>query len=158
VNVYVQLTNNGSTAIDNLTISYNVEKYRNGTNSAGFTIQMYYSTDGSTWTSAGDDFKSSFAADADNNGFTSAPGATVNVTSKTLNQSIAVGSSLYLAWNYSVTSGTTTSFAQALGIDDVSITANGGTSPSISVNPSSLSGFSYVLGAGPSSEQSLGHI
>jgi len=42
-----------------------------------------------------------------------------------------------------------------LGIDDVSITANGGTSPSISVNPSSLSGFSYVLGAGPSSEQSL---
>ena len=155
VNVYVQLTNNGSTAIDNLTISYNVEKYRNGTNSAGFTIQMYYSTDGSTWTSAGDDFKSSFAADADNNGFTSAPGATVNVTSKTLNQSIAVGSSLYLAWNYSVTSGTTTSFAQALGIDDVSITANGGTSPSISVNPSSLSGFSYVLGAGPSSEQSF---
>ena len=102
-----------------------------------------------------DDFTISFSADTANNGFASAPGATVNVTSKTLNQSIAAGSSLYLAWNYSVTSGNTTSNAQALGIDDVSITANGGTSPSISVNPSSLSGFSYVLGAGPSSEQSF---
>ena len=79
VNVYVQLTNNGSTSINNFTISYNVEKYRNGSNTAGFTIQMYYSTDGSTWTSAGDDFKTSFPADANTNGFASAPGATVNV-------------------------------------------------------------------------------
>ena len=38
-------------------LCYNVEKYRNGSNSAGFTIQMYYSTDGTNWTSAGDNFK-----------------------------------------------------------------------------------------------------
>ncbi|HAL65438.1 MAG TPA: hypothetical protein DCP10_07735, partial [Bacteroidales bacterium] len=54
-----------------------------------------------------------------------------------------------------VTSESTTSSAQALGIDDVSITANGETSPSISVNPTSLSGFNYVVGSGPSSEQSF---
>lgn len=155
VNIYVKLINNGTTTINSLTISYNVEKYRNGSNSEGFTIQMYYSTNGSTWTTAGDDFKTSFGPDGDNKGFTSAPGATVNVNNKTLGQSIAAWSSLYLAWNYSVTSGTTTSNAQALGIDDVSITANGEPSPSISVNLTSLSGFNYVVGSGPSSEQSF---
>jgi len=129
VNVYVQLTNNGSTSINNFTISFDVEKFRKGSNAAGFTIQMYYSTDGSTWTSAGDDFKGSFTADTDNSGFASAPGATASVTGKTLSQSLDAGASLYLAWNYSVTSGTTTSNAQALGIDNVSIKANGTSNP-----------------------------
>ena len=156
VNIYVKLTNNGSSAISDFTISYNVEKYRNGSNSAGFTIQMYYSTDGTNWTSAGDNFKTSFTADANNNGYTSAPGVTVQVSNKTLSQSLAAGSSLYLAWNYSVTSGSTTSSAQALGIDDVSITANGETSnPDISVEPTSLTDFSYVAGSGHSSEKSF---
>ncbi len=156
VNIYVKLTNNGSSNISNFTISYNVEKYRNGSNSAGFTIQMYYSTDGSTWTSAGDNFKTSFTADANNNGYASAPGATSSVSNKTLSQSLAAGSSLYLAWNYSVTSGSTTSSAQALGIDDVFITANGETSnPVITVDPASLTDFSYVAGSGPSIAKSF---
>lgn len=124
VNLYVQLSNVGSTTIDNLTISYDVEKYRRGSNAAGFSIQMYYSVDGSSWTSAGSDFLTSFTADADNTGYTPAPGETKSVTSKTLSQAIAASGSLYLAWNYSVTSGTTTSNAQALGIDNVSIIAN----------------------------------
>ncbi len=156
VNIYVKLTNNGSSAISDFTISYNVEKYRNGSNPAGFSIQMYYSNNGTNWTSAGDNFKTSFTADANYNGYTSAPGVTVQVSNKTLSQSLAAGSSLYLAWNYSVTSGSTTSNAQALGIDDVSITANGETSnPSISVDPSSLTDFSYVHSSGPSSEKSF---
>lgn len=156
VNIYVKLTNNGSSAISDFTISYNVEKYRNGSNSAGFTIQMYYSTDGTNWTSAGDNFKTSFAGDGDSNGFASAPGITVSVSNKTLSVSLDPGSSLYLAWNYSVTSGSTTSSAQALGIDDVSIQANQESGvPTISVDPSSLTGFSYVSGSGPSSEQSF---
>jgi len=126
VNIYVKLTNNGSSTIPNFTISYNVEKYRKGINAAGFTIQMYYSSDGSTWTSAGDDFKTSFpGGEPDNTGYASAPGATVEISNKTLSQSLAAGNSLYLAWNYSVSgTSTTTSSAQALGIDDVSITAN----------------------------------
>jgi len=155
VNVYVQLYNNGAATINNFTISYDVEKYRNGTNSAGFSIQMYYSTDGASWTNAGTDFLTSFSADANNNGFSSAPGATVHINSKTLNVSLNAGSYLYLAWNYSVTSGQTTSNAQALGIDNVSITANSIATPSITVSPNSLSGFSYVYGSGPSAEQSF---
>lgn len=157
VNIYVKLTNNGSSAISDFTISYNVEKYRNGSNSAGFTIQMYYSSDGDNWTSAGDDFKASFTADGSNAGYDSAPGDTKAISNKTLSQSLAAESSLYLAWNYSVTAtSTTTSNAQALGIDDVSITANGETSnPDISVEPTSLTDFSYVAGSGHSSEKSF---
>lgn len=124
-NLYVYLNNNGSGSITSFTISYNVEKYRNGSNAAGYRIQMYYSTDGSTWTSAGSDFLTSFVADADNNGYANAPGATLSVSSKTLTVPVAIGSPIYLAWNYSVTTGTTTSNAQALGIDDVNITAYG---------------------------------
>ena len=124
VNVYVNLFNNGVTTINQLTISYNVEKYRHGSNAAGFSIQMYYSADGTTWTSAGASFLTSFAADADNLGYVSAPGATTAVTAQALVQSIAASGNFYLAWNYSVTTGSTTSNAQGLGIDDISITAD----------------------------------
>src|SRR5712691_3934582 len=83
-NLYALLTNTTGSGLDGLTISYNIEKYRGGSNAAGFRIQMFYSTDGSTWTSAGSDFLTTFAADANNNGFVTAPGATVSVSNKTL--------------------------------------------------------------------------
>ena len=55
-----------------LQISYNVEKYRGGINPAGFRIQLFYSLDGNTWTSAGSNFLTSFAQDPGtvNSGFT----------------------------------------------------------------------------------------
>lgn len=156
VNVYVQLKNMGSTDINSFTISYDVEKYRKGSNSAGFTIQMYYSTNDTTWTPAGTDFITSFTQDVDNKGFSPVPDPVVSITNKTLNQTIAPNGFLYLAWNYSVTSGNTTSNAQALGIDNVSITANGGVpTPTINVNPVSLTNLDYYLGYGPSEEQSF---
>src|SRR5262249_4731732 len=99
---------------------YAVEKYRAGSNAAGFRIQLFYSADGSGWTSAGSEFLTSFAANADNNGFATAPGTTVNVSAP-LNVAIPSGGQFYLAWNYSVASGSTTTNAQALAIDDISI-------------------------------------
>ena len=120
-NLYMQLANNSGTNYSGLKISYDVEKYRNGSNPAGYSMQMYYSTDGSTWTSAGANFLTSFSADADNSGFSPAPGATTSVTNKILSQTVNNGSNFYLAWNYSVTSGTTTTNAQALAIDKISI-------------------------------------
>ena len=86
---------------------------------------MYYSTDGATWNSAGTSFLTSFAGgDATNAGYASAPGVTVAVSGQTLTFSSAIAAStdFYLAWNYSVTSGTTTSNAQGLGIDNVTVT------------------------------------
>jgi hypothetical protein len=125
VNVYVMLHNNGVAAIPSLDISYDVEKYRDGTSVPGFSIQMFYSTDGTTWTTAGTSFLTSFAGgDGANAGYANAPAITQSVTAQSLGQSIAPGADLYLAWNYSVTSGTTTSNAQCLGIDNVSITAS----------------------------------
>ncbi|HET7695424.1 MAG TPA: DNA/RNA non-specific endonuclease [Vicinamibacterales bacterium] len=120
-NLYAQLANTTPTALSGLQISYNVEKYRGGTNAAGFRIQLYYSNDGASWTSAGSDFTTAFPADAANAGYASAPGVTVGVN-KALSAAIPAGGTFYLAWNYSVASGTTTSNAQALAIDDINIT------------------------------------
>ncbi len=131
-NLYVKYTNTTGQNLTGLTISYNVEKYRTGTNAAGFSIQMYYGTDGATWTSAGSNFLTSFPADATTAGYASAPGVTVAVSNQTLTfpSAIANNADFYLAWNYSVTSGTTTSSAQGLGVDDVSVTAITGTADS----------------------------
>ncbi len=134
VNVYVQLTNNGTAAINTLTISFDVEKYRKGTNTSGppyvgnpFRIQMYHSTDGSAWTDAGANFKGEFAADDATEGYGSAPGDVVNIVGQelTLPTPLAAGASIYLAWNYSVSTGTYTSYSQGLGVDNISITADG---------------------------------
>ena len=127
VNFYVKLTNNGTTPISSFTISYDVEKYRMGSRIEEFAIEMYYSANDETYTSAGTDFVTSFAGDATNSGYESTPDVTKSVTSKTLSQPLAVGESIYLAWSYSVVGTTFTSNAQALGIDNVSITANAAT-------------------------------
>ena len=121
-NLYTYLKNETGNDLSSFTVSYDVEKYRNGSNAAGFSLQLYYSLNGTTWTSAGSNFLTSFPADADNLGYASAPGATTSVSNQTLTVAVPNGSDFYLAWNYAVTSGTTTSNAQALGIDNVSIT------------------------------------
>ena len=132
-NLYAQLTNNTGGTLTGLQISYDVEKYRNGSNPAGFRIQLFHSPDGVIWTNAGPDFLTSFAADADNSGFINAPGATVGVANKTLNVSVANGANIFLAWNYSVNTGTTTTNAPALAVDNVSILGLGG---AVATNPS----------------------
>lgn len=135
INFYLKLTNNGSTPIASFTISYDIEKYRMGTNVEGFSFQLYYSDNDETYTSAGSDFLTSFTGgDASNAGYTPVPGETKSVVNKALNQPLGVGESIYLAWNYSVTSGTTTSNAQALALDNVSITANAATGISSATN------------------------
>ncbi len=132
VNFYLKLTNNGSTPITSFTISYDVEKYRMGSRTEPFRFQLYSSDDDITYTSAGEDFYTEFAGDATNNGYTSAPGDSKSVINKTLtlDEPLAAGNSYYLAWSYSVSTGSFTSNAQALGIDNISITANGATSVS----------------------------
>ena len=154
VNIYTYLKNNGASSITSFTISYNVEKYRKGTNTAGFSVQMYYSTDGSTWTSAGSDFLTSFTgSDADNTAYATAPGATSSVSSKILTTTVTAGSYIYLAWNISVTSGTTTSNAQMLSIDDVSIT--GAATSTADASKSTLTPTSASITADGSSTQVL---
>jgi hypothetical protein len=63
-NLYAHLVNNTGDALSGLLVSYDVEKYRNGSNPAGFRYQLFYSTDGISWTNAGPDFLTSFTPDA----------------------------------------------------------------------------------------------
>ena len=140
VNMMLHTQNSGGSSIASYTISYNAERYRNGSNAAGFSILLYYSTDGTTWTLAGSNFNAVFTANADNNGLPTVPAQTIGITSQTLTlpSALAAGGSMYFAWQYSVTSGTTTGSAQAIGIDDVSITATaaaGAASPSVTASP-----------------------
>ena len=120
VNVYAHLLNTGSKDIENVNIAYQVEKYRKGSNSAGFAVQLYYSIDGRNWTSAGNDFYTYFAPDSETAGYETVPGETIPVTG-VLPTKISRGCDLYLAWNIGVASGTTCNAAMALGIDDFSI-------------------------------------
>ena len=120
VNVYAHLLNTGKKDIENVNISYNVEKYRKGNNSAGFAVQLYYSIDGRNWTSAGNGFYTYFAPDAETIGYETVPGDEVPVTGM-LPTKLARGCDLYLAWNISVASGDAAQGAMALGIDDFAI-------------------------------------
>ena len=120
VNVYAHLLNTGKKDIENVNITYNVEKYRKGNNSAGFAVQLYYSIDGRNWTSAGTDFYTYFAPDSETAGYAEVPGETVPV-SAVLPAKLSRGCDLYLAWNITVASGTAAQGAMALGIDDFAI-------------------------------------
>ncbi|MBR5725367.1 MAG: hypothetical protein IKX56_01385 [Muribaculaceae bacterium] len=120
VNVYAHLLNTGKKDIENVNVTYGIEKYRKGNNSAGFAVQLYYSIDGRNWTSAGDDFYTYFAPDNETAGYEVVPGENVAVSGQ-LGTKISRGCDLYLAWNISVASGDAAQGAMALSIDDFRI-------------------------------------
>lgn len=126
VSVMTQLSNGGTLPVNQLTVSYDIEKYRKGDNAAGFTVQMYYSYDGTTWKKAGDDFKTEFAKDTETIGAEVVPVSITAVIDKKLNTAVPVGGSVYLAWNISVSSGTSPNKAMGLAIDNVCLTASFG--------------------------------
>ncbi|HEX5734972.1 MAG TPA: C25 family cysteine peptidase [Blastocatellia bacterium] len=144
-NLYARFINSTGASVSSLSISYDIEKYRNGSNTAGFRIEMFYSFDGATWTAAPANFLTSFPADANNNGFASAPGVIVSLTNQVLQVTIPNGSDFYLAWNYCVTSGTTTTNAQALGIDNFSVIVNTVTAVELLSFTASQSGDGVLL-------------
>ncbi len=126
VSVMTKLVNGGTEPVNQLTISYDIEKYRKGDNEAGFTVQLYYSYNGTTWKKAGDDFKTTFAKDNETLGAEVVPITTTTVSNKTLNTAVAVGDAIYLAWNISVSSGTSPNKAMGLALDNVSLTVSFG--------------------------------
>ncbi len=101
-------------------VSYAIEKYRNGSNAAGFEILLLTSADGESWASVPDSGYT-FGADGANTGFNPAPGPVIPRALTVRTAPVQPNGVFYLAWRYSVASGTTTSNAQALGIDDIFI-------------------------------------
>lgn len=121
VTVMVALRNNEPATLDSLSIIYDIEKYRNGNNTAGFTYALYYSTDGKVWTAASAQTTHAFAADAATAGAAVVPMATIS-DAITLHQSVAADQVLYLAWHCSVTSGTGCASAPCYALDNVVLT------------------------------------
>jgi hypothetical protein len=123
INVMTCLHNAGDEPVTKLTLNYDIEKYRDGDNAAGFAVQLYISTDGVTWSNAGEDFYTFFAPDAATAGAAVVPISTTPVTGKQMMVDIAAGGDLYLAWNISVASGSSPNKAMGLSIDNVVIDA-----------------------------------
>lgn len=116
-NLYLTLVAGG--AIPDFTISYDMKCYRN--NSTQFQFQMYYSTDGGdTWTSAGASFCTTYATGT---GGVVNPAGVTSVSSQKLEVPVSSGGTIIFCWSYSVPSGSTTSNAQGLGVDNVVIVA-----------------------------------
>lgn len=136
INLMLALRNISSSDLA-LTVGYAIEKYRAGNNASGFTVQLYYSLDGVNWTSAGDAFKTVYAADAATQGYTTVPADTRSVSAE-LPVNATSGELLFLAWNISVSSGTNCAGAPGLAIDDVRIAASSTQDiPSLLTAPSS---------------------
>ena len=123
INVYAHFLNDGRKDLVDLNLKYNVEKYRDGNNGAGFTVKLYYSVDGTSWTEAANGFVTDLPASSATAGFETVPAET-HAVSGSLPVALAAGTDLYLAWNISVTSGDNCAGAPALAIDDVEISAS----------------------------------
>lgn len=128
-NLYAWYINHTGAEMSALEIHYDIEKYRRGTTSVDYRIELYWSLDGEEWIAAGSSFYTLFPPDgAPGGGVDPAPSSVVAV-SGVLNfaEPIAVGESFYLAWNYSVADGFSLPdqalAVPALAIDNVSVTA-----------------------------------
>ena len=119
INLMVCLYNDSRADIESLMLSYDIEKYRNCNNSNGFTVQVYTSTDGESWTSAGEDFQTLYAASGNVNAVN--PAETTPIRNKKLTVDFPAETAIYIAWKIAVSSGTNCASAPALAIDNVSI-------------------------------------
>ena len=124
--------NTGTNAITDLTISYDAERFR--VNTAAASVQFFYSLNGSTWVSvtAGDIASSNFPTGTSSYTFSTPTVVTrSNIAISGLN--IPANGDFYLRWNINTTGGN----SQAIGIDNVSVTAtfaSGCTAPSTQIS------------------------
>jgi hypothetical protein len=108
--------NTAATNLTQLSVSYNLERYK--VNTAAASVQFFYSLDGTAWTAlpAGDVAAASLPTGVVAYGF---PGLTINVGAFNITGlNIASNSDIYLRWNLNTTGAN----SQGIGIDDVSVT------------------------------------
>lgn len=114
VNLYGAFRNATGAGVDEWSLAFDIEKYRNGSN-ATLGLIVFFSTDGEVWSEL---YRTPFAADADTSGAAVVPIETQRVDFTFL-QPLEPDASFYLAWSYTALTGSTTSNAKALGIDNV---------------------------------------
>ena len=121
INVMARLKNNTGFDINSLALSYDIEKYRKGSLGVGFSVELYTSPDGETWTIVGEGYRKVFKADSETAGAPVVPIRTKHV-SGAFDVSFAKNSDLYILWSISPAKDDAANNAQAIGIDNVSIT------------------------------------
>lgn len=117
-----QLSNNTGLIITDLSVSFDYEKYRSGYLATNLTF--FYSLDGNNWipVSAGDQ---SYAADGTNSVVSNPPTGISKTNISITGLNVANNANIYLRWNYSGGTGTgTTQTGQAIGVDNLSVTAS----------------------------------
>lgn len=120
INVMTHLANTGAVDFEAINISYDVEKYREGSNANLFYVKLFTSKNGITWTEAGSAFTYMNPAGGGQTGFATVPGATNHVEG-TLEYNFKAGSDLYLCWAISTSSGDNCASAPCLALDNVSL-------------------------------------
>ncbi len=108
-------TNNTGSAITNLQLSWDYEKYRSGTRAIDWTFFHGSTSAAATAATAGDQ---SYAADA-NTSTVFSPSSDIAKSLTLTGLNIADGATYYLRWTYTGVGGSTNS--QGLAIDDLSI-------------------------------------
>lgn len=112
VSIMARFTNGTSLDVRKWDVTFDVEKYRQGT--AASAVQLLYSTDGVTWSEVGAPVV--FGTDTE-------PGATSSAERRVeFSTPVVPGGTFYLAWQIAVAEGDAVADAQALAIDDVSVT------------------------------------
>jgi hypothetical protein len=147
VNVMVHLHNDAEVVISALELRYDIEKYRNGENGAGFIVQLYSSSDGESWTNAGESFRTVYTKDANTNGAAEVPIKSDQVKGK-LTCALPKDGDVYLAWSISPASGTDCAKSMAFGIDNVTITPVADTQSSLSITDSAQNGWTKSVREG----------
>lgn len=146
--IVLAVQNNTGATVDELVVSFDYEKYRNGTRE--FNMNFFH---GSTVTpitaaTAGDQ---NFPADVNLNAVN--PPTSFSKSFSITGLSIPDGGLYYLMWTLTGVGGSTN--GQAIGIDNVSIIPTNASAPGFTFSTSSLSGLSYPFGSGPSAESTL---
>ena len=112
VSIMARFTNGTSLDVRKWDVTFDVEKYRQGT--AASAVRLLYGTDGVTWSEVGAPVV--FGTDTE-------PGATSSAERRVeFSTPVVPGGTFYLAWQIAVAEGDAVADAQALAIDDVSVT------------------------------------
>jgi len=126
---YLQIAGINSSGYTNLSLSFGIRKSTSAETGSTFSVQV--STDGSTWSALT---------------MPALPTTSATWYYRTCTGSIPASATLYIKF----TSSSTTEFR----IDDIKLTGTS-TGPTITCAPTSLTGFTYVYGAGPSEQQTF---
>ncbi|HEX8330861.1 MAG TPA: T9SS type A sorting domain-containing protein [Hymenobacter sp.] len=140
--IMLAVANSSGTTIQDLTVQFNLEKYRSGSREYNWTF--FTSPDGTTWT-AHTTGAQNYPADPNNTVYY-APPLTVAKTVSLPGVNLANGTTYYLRWTQTGVGGSTN--GQAAGLDDVTLTPTlaGGT-PAASIATGAVAPASFCLTA-----------